>query len=100
MDEISLTSNFAFDRFLSLGALGYSNGMIRLLRVGTLRDEVSVESLGVRRREAQIIEASDCEILQLCFREGNAQLLAVDSLFVLTHWDLAQGPKPVAIKRV
>ena len=44
MDEISLTSNFAFDRFLSLGALGYSNGMIRLLRVGTLRDEVSVES--------------------------------------------------------
>ena len=62
MMDNSLTSNFAFDRYLSLGAQGYANGMIRLMRVGSLRDEVSVENFGARR-EAQIIEASDCEIL-------------------------------------
>ena len=38
-----LTSNFAFDRFLSIGALGYSNGMIKLMRINTLKDEVSPE---------------------------------------------------------
>ena len=31
--EIELTSNMAFDRFSSLGAYGYSNGMIKLFRV-------------------------------------------------------------------
>ncbi len=38
---VELTSNLAFDRFLSLGAQGYSNGMIKLMRVNTLKDEVS-----------------------------------------------------------
>ena len=61
-NDIAQTSNLAFDRYLSIGALGYSNGMIRLMRVNSLRDEVSVENAG-KQREAQIIEASDCEIL-------------------------------------
>ena len=31
--EVDITSNMAFDRFASLGAYGYSNGMIKLFRV-------------------------------------------------------------------
>ena len=58
------------------------------MNVASLRDEVIQDGMKFRR-EAQIFEASDCEILQLCFNEGRAQLLAVDSLFVLVHWDLS-----------
>ena len=32
-NEVEITSNMAFDRFSSLGAYGYSNGMIKLFRV-------------------------------------------------------------------
>ena len=31
--DVEITSNMAFDRFASLGAYGYSNGMIKLFRV-------------------------------------------------------------------
>ena len=65
------TSNFAFDRFLSVGALGYANGMIKLLRVNGMAEEVSAETANMQR-ESCIVEASDCEILQLCFIEGSA----------------------------
>ena len=32
-NDVEVTSNMAFDRFSSLGAYGYSNGMIKLFRV-------------------------------------------------------------------
>ena len=60
--DLDLTSNMAFDRFLSIGALGYSNGMIVVLKVNSLRSEVDPKEAG-RRRELCILEASDCEIL-------------------------------------
>ncbi len=60
--ELEVTSNMAFDRFLSVGALGYSNGMIVVLKVNSLKSEVDREQAG-RRRELCIPEASDCEIL-------------------------------------
>ena len=46
------------------------------------------------------MEASDCEIVQLGFREGHAQLLSIDSLFCLVHWDLHESVTPTALKRV
>ena len=46
------------------------------------------------------MEASDCEIVQLGFREGHAQLLSIDSLFCLVHWDLQESVTPTALKRV
>ena len=41
--EIEISSNFAFDRFLSLGAYGYANGMIKIVRVTTVKDEVNLD---------------------------------------------------------
>ena len=46
-------------------------------------------------RELLITDASDCEIVQLCFREGHAQLLAIDSLFCIGQWDLSNKSYPV-----
>lgn len=38
--DCEITSNFAFDRFASLGAYGYSNGLIKLVRVSKVKDEI------------------------------------------------------------
>ena len=69
--SIELTSNFAFDRFLSIGAFGYANGLIKIVKVSTVKDEVTLDECN-RQKEKMIVEASDCEIVQLCFREGHA----------------------------
>jgi len=68
---MEISSNFAFDRFLSLGAYGYANGLIKIVRVPTVKDEVTLHDAN-KQKEIKIIEASDCEIVQLCFHEGNA----------------------------
>ena len=46
-----------------------------------------------------IVEASDCEIVQLCFIDGIAELISIDSEFNLTHWGL-DVVKASLIKRV
>lgn len=66
--------------------------------MATLKDEI-VSMTANRRKEAEIIEAADCEIVQLCFYEGHVQLLSADSLFNLVQWDLLQAP-PVPLKKV
>ena len=38
-----VTSNFAFDRFLSVGAYGYANGLIKIIRVNSASEELSID---------------------------------------------------------
>ena len=74
----------AFDRFSSLGAYGYSNGMIKLFRVFEPATELR-RMLGENKkgpqgttkqakpgeyRESEIIGAHTYEVIQLCFWPG------------------------------
>ena len=45
-----------------MGAYGYSNGLIKILRVSTAQQELSTAEAN-RQRERDVAEASDCEIV-------------------------------------
>ena len=62
MTGAEVTSNFAFDRYLSIGALGHANGVIKLVRVHTLREEAQLEETN-KQKETLIVEASDSDIV-------------------------------------
>ena len=40
--DVELTSNLAFDRFLSIGAYGYANGQVKLIKVNPAVKESSL----------------------------------------------------------
>ena len=71
--DLEISSNLAFDRHLSLCAVGYTNGLIKVFSTV---------------KETQI-EVHKYPVVQMIFTHGTAQLLSVDLKNQLVHTDLA-----------